>query len=491
MLTLDGSTLEGGGQLVRVALSLSSICKLPVRITNIRANRSANATRGGTHRPSSGRAHANQGGRGKGLHVKEPSKAGAAAVGGGLKESHLAAVNWLGEKCRADVHGAGVGETEVVFRPSRSGRVQPLQPSGEEAEEIALKNPGSVWLIWQAIFPYVVFNLPDCASRGRATSTTDGLKNPESASDFRIVLRGGTNVPKSPSSEYVQQVFAPLCLRIGLPTLEIKVAQRGWAGSAPAIGEVEIVVKSTNRGDADGGVSGPNGFSLRSFTLTDRGDITKIEMTIIAGSQETYSMLETQLPTALVTLGLTGAFPSDLPITTHSSSTSSSGDERRLYVLLVAHTSNGYRLGRDCLSTGRKITNDSERRQIVAQVVGTVTRELVAECRKGGCVDEYAEDQIVVFQALTHGRSVVDNGRAQLRGNGNSNSNGKGKGKGVGARGVDGGGEGSLHTRTVRWVCEEMLDSIFDDEGGCAGRSVDASNTEVDGATDTMARLET
>lgn len=490
MLTLDGSTLEGGGQLVRVALSLSSICKLPVRITSIRANRSANARRGGTHRPSSGRAHANQGGRGKGLHVKETQKAGAAAGGGGgLKESHLAAVNWLGEKCRADVHGAGVGETEVVFRPTRSGRVQPLQLSGEDTEEIALKNPGSVWLIWQAIFPYVVFNLPDCASRGRATSMTDGLKSPDSASDFRIILRGGTNVPKSPSSEYVQQVFAPLCQRIGLPTIEVKVAQRGWAGSAPVIGEVEIVVKSTNGGVADGSVSGSNGFSLRPFTLTDRGDITKIEMTIIAGSQETYSMLETQLPTALVTLGSTGAFSSDLPITTHTSSTSSSGDERRLYVLLVAHTSNGYRLGRDCLSTGRKITNDSERRQIVAQVVGTVTRELVAECRKGGCVDEYAEDQIVVFQALAHGRSVVDNGSAQLRGNGNGN--GKGKGKGVGARGVDGGGEGSLHTRTVRWVCEEMLGSVFDDEGGCAGRPVDARNTEVDGATDTMARLET
>ncbi|KAK5055401.1 hypothetical protein LTR84_013151 [Exophiala bonariae] len=327
MLTLDGSTLEGGGQLVRVALSLSAICNIPVRITNIRANRSAKARRGGgTQRQSLGRAHGEQGKKGRGHDARESLR-----PGGGLKESHLAAVNWLAEKCSADVDGAGVGETEVVIRPKRSRKPRPLQSSSEEVEGIALKNPGSVWLIWQVIFPYIVFNLPESDSRGKIDANAA----------FRIVLRGGTNVPKSPSSEYVQQVFIPLCERIGLPRFEVNVLQRGWAGSAPAIGEVELVVKGGNKGDVDSSVERQDAFSLPPFTLTDRGDITRIEMTIVAGSQETYSMLETQLPLALLTLGSTGAFPADLPITTHPSSTASSGDERRLYVLLVAHTSNG------------------------------------------------------------------------------------------------------------------------------------------------------
>jgi len=36
---LDGRTGEGGGQLVRMAVALSSVAGVPVRITNVRGNR--------------------------------------------------------------------------------------------------------------------------------------------------------------------------------------------------------------------------------------------------------------------------------------------------------------------------------------------------------------------------------------------------------------------------------------------------------------------
>jgi len=38
MITLDGSKLEGGGQLVRVALCLAAIRKISIQIVRIRAN---------------------------------------------------------------------------------------------------------------------------------------------------------------------------------------------------------------------------------------------------------------------------------------------------------------------------------------------------------------------------------------------------------------------------------------------------------------------
>src|SRR5271156_6312699 len=86
LITLDGRTLEGGGQLVRVALTLSALLSIPVYIHHIRGKR---ASRGKT---------------------------------GGLKESHLAALEFLRDACGAEVYGAEVGGTEVVFLPGREGR---------------------------------------------------------------------------------------------------------------------------------------------------------------------------------------------------------------------------------------------------------------------------------------------------------------------------------------------------------------------------------
>ena len=38
-LTIDGSLLEGGGQIVRLAVALSSIIRKPIKVVNIRSNR--------------------------------------------------------------------------------------------------------------------------------------------------------------------------------------------------------------------------------------------------------------------------------------------------------------------------------------------------------------------------------------------------------------------------------------------------------------------
>lgn len=49
-IELDGTTGEGGGQLVRVAVGLSALTSQPVRIVNVRGNRQGGRG-GGKDRP--------------------------------------------------------------------------------------------------------------------------------------------------------------------------------------------------------------------------------------------------------------------------------------------------------------------------------------------------------------------------------------------------------------------------------------------------------
>lgn len=52
-IELDGRTGEGGGQLVRIAVALASVCSQPIKITNVRGNRVRQGARGGGKQPPS------------------------------------------------------------------------------------------------------------------------------------------------------------------------------------------------------------------------------------------------------------------------------------------------------------------------------------------------------------------------------------------------------------------------------------------------------
>lgn len=111
---------------------------------------------------------------------------------------------------------------------------------------------------------------------------------------------------------------------------------------------------------------------------------------------------------------------------------------KRIYILLVAETESGYLLGRDHFYD-QKIKDPQK---AVQKTVKTVADELLQEIATGRCVDEYMQDQLVVFQALAEGRSVIESG-------------------------VEGGP--SMHTRTAWWMVEELLGVEFDEHGGCEG----------------------
>src|SRR5215475_2833206 len=107
MLTIDGSVGEGGGQILRSALSLSLVTGTPFRIDNIRGNR------------------------------RKP----------GLLRQHLTAVEAAARVGGAEGEGAVIGGRTLVFRP---GSVRP----GHYA--LSVGTAGSATLVLQTILPALV-----------------------------------------------------------------------------------------------------------------------------------------------------------------------------------------------------------------------------------------------------------------------------------------------------------------------------------------------
>jgi RNA 3'-terminal phosphate cyclase (ATP) len=195
---IDGSHGEGGGEVLRTALTLSAISGRPLRIERVRARR------------------------------PKP----------GLAAQHVTAVLSVGKLCRAEVSGATLGSESLSFRPT-------LPPqAGDYVFDVAAAreggSAGAATLVLQTVALAAFFARGPC----------------------HFCIRGGTHVPWSPPFDYIAHVWGPFLARMGaslelglntfgfLPVGQGEITGRVWGLGRQAgthLRPVEIIARGALR----------------------------------------------------------------------------------------------------------------------------------------------------------------------------------------------------------------------------------------------------
>ena len=398
--------------MLRLALSVSSLTQIPVHVSDIRGKR------GPKSRPGKD---------------------------GGLKSAHLAGAEWLALATDATTTGMAIKSRNLVFQPNCIKTTLPSNVDPTQEREIArsghtetqhgvwktiyidgrpvkrtshipMSSPGSIFLILQAILPYALFS----------SLTVNDVTMPNEPIPIRLTIDGGTNVFHSLSYEYAPQVLFPMLYsKVGIGPIKMTLHSRGWSTGRADVGKVLFDITPMKPGHV-----------LPPFSFTDRGYVSKIHVSILADTFPARNNIR-----ELVTEQLLKRYPNIeilFPVDEDSK------HSKRLYLLLVAETSNGYRLGRDWLYD-EKVSGD-KLEKILHRLVSKVVRDLDDELAHCGCVDEFMQDQLVVFQAFAGGPTEVDGGKD---------------------------GRASLHTQTARWVVKTLL-GIRVVDGKCHGIGLQA-----------------
>ncbi|CAK9297021.1 unnamed protein product [Gordionus sp. m RMFG-2023] len=389
---IDGSMKEGGGQILRTALSFSAILKLPILVNNIRAGRSSP----------------------------------------GLKSQHLNGLWLMKDICKAKLEGDFDGSTQISFSPNEIG-------NGDYYADA--KTAGSVSLLLQVSLPCLIFAKPNPPSNHSFNNNINHTT---------LTLKGGTNADMAPPIDFTSHILLPIlknfipvfCNKINdkvaesdniqstfqdvrtpiqapemdqtsnhsfkIMDIKLELIKRGFFPKGG--GEVRIYIDKMEIGSDK---------PLNPIILINRGSIHSIDGIVYLSEQLPIDMAkEMQSVAQTFMIKHFSHIPINIKII-HETPTTAYGPGSG--IILIARSEY------DCLISGSALGKRGVKARDVAM---SACEKLLENLNHNGCVDEYTQDQLILFMAVAKGKSSIKTGPI------------------------------TLHTESVIYVIEKMLPDV-------------------------------
>jgi RNA 3'-terminal phosphate cyclase (ATP) len=262
----------------------------------------------------------------------------------GLKPQHLAAVKTAAKICNAELEGAVLNSREVWFRPRE------IQGGNFKVE---IGTAGSIPMLLMTALPVCAFS-----------------KNP-----FQLSVSGGTDVPHSPTINYLQHVLLPILRRMGF-YVEITVHSRGYYPRGG--GEVTMAAKPQSQ--------------LQAIELREFGKPKNIKGISVCTFLDDRKVAERQAKAAHEYLFDKG-YTTSIQIINDKSNPLQRGSSITLWV----ETDAGVILGADAVGEIRKTSEE---------VGKAAAMKLHQELSASPTVDLHLADMLVPYIALAKGKST-------------------------------------------------------------------------------------
>ena len=263
----------------------------------------------------------------------------------GLRPQHLESVKTAAKLCNAEIKGAILGSNELWFQPKDIIH-------GEIEAEIG--TAGSIPMLLLTV-------LPICS---------------HAKGDVKInVVNGGTDVPYSPTINYLNFVLLPLIERMGL---NASLTIRRFGYYPKGMGEVVLNVKECSQ--------------LSHLEMEEFGEIKEVRGISVCTFLEKQKVAERQAGTAKNILQNFGYDPK-IDIINDKSNQYQKGSS----LVLWAKTTKGAILGADAIGELRK----------TSEIVGKQAAEnLLKETKQKATVDVHLADILIPYIALANGEST-------------------------------------------------------------------------------------